>query len=148
MYFLKLVLIAAYKSISIIFGLNWLMGEKVRNIIAWASDLVIPTTALFHNKHNFVFKIQNTILSLKDGIELSITEFIAGTILVIIFFLLVTIIVSYGLSIISVGETIIFTILKKKSDNVNLMEREDKDFLELANDEYISKETEDFTQIK
>lgn len=141
-HFLILVWITAYKSINILFGLNWLMGQKANNIIAWASDLVIPKTIIFHGKYNFVYGFENTILSLKDGVGLSVPEYFVGTVLAIIFFLLIAFIVSYGLSILSVGETIIFTILKKKSDNENLLESKDEDSFILALDEDITKETD------
>ena len=51
----------------------------------------------------------------------------AGTIVAIILFILITSIVSYGLSIVSVGETIIFTIFKKKSNDENLLLRNEDD---------------------
>ena len=40
---------------------------------------------------------------------------------------------SYGLSILSVGETIIFTIFKKKSNDENLLYRSDED--DISDDE-------------
>ena len=44
-------------------------------------------------------------------------------------FVLFMVIFSYGLSILSVGETIILTIIKKKSDDENLLVRNDRDNL-------------------
>jgi len=132
-YALKWFWFTAYKFINIIFGSEWLIGEKLRNIVAWATDLVNPnitmctglrSTAELGSNINM-----NSLLSLQNGTYLTTTEYISGTILAIIFFILIMSILSYGLSILSVGETIIFTILKKRSDDENLFERDDKDSL-------------------
>ena len=66
---------------------------------------------------------------------LSGTEIISGIILSIAFFLILLSVLSYGLSILSVGETIMFVIFKKSSDDDNLLERKDEDELEEGNDE-------------
>ncbi len=50
-------------------------------------------------------------------------------------------IISYGLVVLSVGETIIFTIIIKKSTGENLLERVEKDEL-LDNEQELEVETE------
>lgn len=128
---------AGYQLINMIFSADWLMGTKLENIIGWATDLIKPQfgfckfmCASTSGGETFT---QQTLLSLQDGVVLSTTEYIAGTILAIILFILIISIVSYGLSILSVGETIIFTILKKKSDDENLLLRSDED--DISDDE-------------
>ena len=74
-------------------------------------------------------------LSYDPAGELSGTETISGIILSIAFFLILLSVLSYGLSILSVGETIMFVIFKKSSDDDNLLERKDEDELEEENDE-------------
>jgi hypothetical protein len=122
---------AGYKLINIIFGADWLMGTKLHNVVGWATDLVNPQICFYNiawssdllgNSVN-----QQTLLSLQDGAALSNTEYIAGTIVAIILFILLMLIISYALSILSVGETIIFTIFKKKSNDENLLIRSDED---------------------
>ncbi len=128
---------AGYKLINIIFGAELLMNSKLHNIVGWATDLVNPQFGFC----NFVWRYlsfgdkvnQQTLLSLPDGSVLSSTEYIAGTIVAVILFILFMSIVSYGLSILSVGETIIFTIFKKKSDGENLLYRSDED--DISDDE-------------
>lgn len=122
---------AGYQLINIIFSADWLMGTKLDNIIGWATDLINPQFGFY----NFTCALtsvgdtltQHTLLSLQDGIALSTSEYIAGTLIAIILFILIMSIVSYGLSILSVGETIIFTIFKKKSNDENLLLRSDED---------------------
>lgn len=129
-YVLKLTLIAAYKFINLIFGADWLMGEKVQNVVAWASDLVLPNITFFSNYQNlfaFASKENPIFPTLQDGVALPISEYFAGTLLAMVFFILLVILLSYGLSIFAVGQTLIFTVLKKKSNDENLLERPDKD---------------------
>ncbi len=138
---------AGYKLINIIFGTSWLMGTKLHNIVGWATDLVNPQFDFcnfawcylsFGDKVN-----QQTLLSLQDGSVLSSTEYIAGTIVAVILFILFMSIISYGLSILSVGETIIFTIFKKKSDGENLLYRSDEDDIsDDESDKYIDDDSE------
>jgi len=120
-----------YKLINIIFGADWLMGTKLHNVVGWATNLVNP-------KINFCNFLRCTdsvgdavkhqsLLSVPDSLVLSSTEYVAGTIVAIILFILLMSIVSYGLSILSVGETIMFTIFKKKSNDENLLLIDDED---------------------
>lgn len=129
--------LAGYQLINMIFSADWLMGTKLENIIGWATDLINPQfgfckfmCASTSDGETFT---QQTLLSLQDGAALLTSEYIASTILAIILFILIISIVSYGLSILSVGETIIFTILKKKSNDENLLLRSDED--DISDDE-------------
>ncbi len=114
---------AGYKLINLIFGFELLMNSKLQNIVGWATDLVNPQFDFcIFSQYSFSFGdpvYQQTLLSS--------TEHIAGIIVAIILFILLMSIVSFGLSILSVGETIIFTILKKKSNDENLLLRSDED---------------------
>jgi hypothetical protein len=120
--------ISGYKLINIIFGTDWLMGTKLHNIVGWATDLVNPQFYFCNLTQSSVsFGNTVTLLSLQDGAVLSSTEYVAGTIVAIVLFILLMSIISYGLSILSVGETIMFTIFKKKSNDENLLDRRDED---------------------
>ena len=128
---------AGYKLINVIFGANWLMGAKLHNIVGWATNLVSPQFVFckFINCSTSADNMvtQQTFLSFQDGTVLSSTEYIAGTIIALILFILLMSIISYGLSILSVGETIMFTIFKKKSNDENLLDRTDED--DVSNEE-------------
>jgi hypothetical protein len=128
---------AGYKLINVIFGADWLMSIKLQNIVGWATDLVNPQFG-FCNFMKCTTTVENsvcqqTLLSFQDGTVLSGTEYIAGTIIALILFILLMSIVSYGLSILSVGETIMFTIFKKKSNDENILDRSDED--DISDDE-------------
>ena len=118
---------AGYKLINTIFSFDWLMGTKLQNVVGWATDLVNPKFELCNITISSVYSVNTTLLSLQDGVSLSSTEYIAGTIIAVILFILLMSIVSYGLSILSVGETIIFTIFKKKSNDENILLNSDED---------------------
>ena len=53
----------------------------------------------------------------------------------IVLFLILLSALSYRLSVLSVGETIMFVIFKKNSDDDNLLDRKDEDELEEENDD-------------
>ena len=65
---------------------------------------------------------------------LSGAETFSGLILSFVLFLILLSVLSYGLSVLSVGETIMFVIFKKNSDDDNLLDRKDEDELEEEND--------------
>ena len=113
--------------------MDWLMGEKLRNVVGWATDLINPGISLCRDMNSTLELGGNinfhSLLSLQEGFALSTFEYVAGTILAIVFFILLMSVFSYGLSVLSVGETIILTILKKKSNDENLLERDDEDTL-------------------
>ena len=119
------------------------MGEKLRNITGRATDLINPGIKLCCDMKSCGNSELHSLLSLQKGVVLSTSEYIAGTILAIILFIILFSIISYGLSIMSVGETIILTILKKKSNDDNLLEHSDEDGIEdEENDENGDQETE------
>ena len=128
---------AGYKLINVIFGADWLMSIKLHNIVGWATDLVNPQFG-FCNSMKCTTTVENsvcqqTLLSFHEGTALSGTEYIAGIIVALILFILLMSIISYGLSILSVGETIMFTIFKKKSNDENILDHNDED--EISDDE-------------
>lgn len=129
-YFVKIVSISAYTFINKFFGIELLMGEKVQNIVGWATELITPWS---------LSKTSSVLLSLQSGIGLSISEYIAATLLAIVLFIIAILIISYGLAVLSVGETIIFTIIKMKSTGENLLERVEKDEL-LENENKLESE--------
>ena len=138
----------AINFINFVFGCEWFMGGKLTTISSYASSLVYPGW------------LQETILCLKNDIVglfglcycvpslfsnsyavtssgISNFETIPGVILSVSYFLIGLSIVSYGLSILSVGETLMFVIFKKKSDDDDLLLRKDEDELEEDEDEYL-----------
>ncbi len=78
------------------------------------------------------------------------TEQIAAFILAIFLFLIMVSAVSYTMSIFAVGETLMFIILKNRTDNDNILEKNDEDDVddedsdsEITNDEFVQENDED-----
>ena len=69
--------------------------------------------------------------------SLSLSESFAGIILALSYFLIGLSIISYGLSIFVVGETLMFIIFKKISDDDNVLIRKDEDDIEEHEDSEI-----------
>ena len=122
--------------IDFIFSHEWFMAEKFSKISNYAFTIIVPDT------------IYNVFVLLKEQIwsitgfslyiptlftpdftssteSLKIIDIAGGTVLSLSYFLLVLSVLSYGFSIISVGQTIMFIIFKKLSDDENLLLGED-----------------------
>ncbi len=122
-----------FKLINGVFGMNWLMGEKLGKIVSWATDVVTPS-AVFNFPSNFHLSLGSLQLNVQPwefallyDSNLSATEYLAGGILVFFFFILILSVFSYALSLLSVGETIMFVLFRNKSDAENLLERLNED---------------------
>ncbi|MEE9190074.1 MAG: hypothetical protein V3U16_04825 [Candidatus Neomarinimicrobiota bacterium] len=132
-YIFKLFWFTGFKLINGVFGMEWLMGEKLNKIVSWATDVVTPSAILnFSSNFHFSFRslspdAQPWGFTLPNVSNLSVTEYFAGGILAFFFFILILLVFSYALSILSVGETIMFVIFRNKSDAENLLERLDED---------------------
>lgn len=154
---------AGYHLINYFFGHEWLMGSKLANIVAYASNIVCPeslcrlASSICSIGHNAACSIGHVstccvgnvftrcdITSNVDLSSISGTETVAGVILAVFLFLLIFSAAAYVLSIFSVGETLMFVIFKKKSDDDNILERKDEDELEEEDDSDFSfDETEE-----
>jgi len=133
---------AGYGLINYVFGCEWFMGAKLSGMVNYATSLVYPSW-LCNSGSCFFSCIPDCITSCLPQITCSVptasgslsgTETFAGIILAIFLFLIGLSILSYGLSIISVGETLMFIIFKKKSDDDDLLQRKDEDELEEDDD--------------
>ncbi|MEA1881494.1 MAG: hypothetical protein U9N31_03770 [Candidatus Marinimicrobia bacterium] len=146
----KLAAFYGIKLINMVFGHELLMGEKLSNIVGSAAHTIWPQD-LFNSIVNACsasgswcgewFIGSNALNNFYDCFipaspgSLSGTECVAAFIVGIFLFLLTISFFSYFLSILSVGETIMFTIFRKKSDDDNILERKDEEELEDEEDE-------------
>jgi len=85
---------------------------------------------------------RNSFIPAASG-TLSGSETVASVLLAISIFLVGLSVLSYCLSIISVGETLMFIIFKKKSDDDDLLQRKDEDELEEDDDDFSFDEDSD-----
>lgn len=128
--------VAGFKLINCFFGCEWFMGTKLANIVAYAANIVCPTSLCAGGGGSCCIGGccgDSGGCALAPNVDLAAisgTETAAGVILAIFLFLLMLSAVAYVLSICSVGETLMFTIFKKKSDDDNILERKDEDELE------------------
>lgn len=146
----KFVLFYGFKLVNMVFGHEMLMGEKLSNIMGSAAQTVWPQE-LFTSIANAcassgfccgVCSISSNMLNdfyacfipVSSG-SLSGTESAAAFIVGIFLFLITLSFFSYFLSILSVGETIMFTIFRKKSDDDNILDRKDEEELEEEEDD-------------
>ncbi|MFC1581605.1 hypothetical protein ACFL3L_01740 [Candidatus Neomarinimicrobiota bacterium] len=138
---LKWFWIAGYKLINVVYGHEWLMGSKLINIVGWATNSINPLTKFQHSIHVLPFCSATYNCGFSENLlvaasPINSTEYIAGVIVAIFLFILMFSLFSYALSILSVGETIMFVIFKKKSDNVNLLDHKDEDEREEENGDH------------
>ncbi len=112
------------------------MGDKLANIIGFASKAVFPEICATACCSCSIFPAAAS--------DLAATQTIAGVIVAVFLFILFAAVIAYGLSILSVGETLMFVIFKKKSDDDNLLERKDEEELEAEEeDEELSESAEE-----
>ena len=135
--------------ISYIFGHKVFMGDQFSIINSHSMSIVFPniiTDTLVYYKTLILEKINlnsgipflfNISTILTDYTELSLMETISSILLSIVYFIIALSIFSYGLSMLAVGQSLMFVIFKKLSDDDDLIYRsdedEDDDDLELQN---------------
>ena len=127
--------ITGYHLINSFFGCDWFMGSKLANIVAYASNIVCPSSICNSVTACFISCAGSCCSGLSgcvyapnvDLASISGTETAAGVILAVFLFLLMLTAVGYILSILSVGETLMFIIFKKNFDDDNILERKDED---------------------
>jgi hypothetical protein len=147
--------VAGYGLINYIFGCNWLMGAKLSGMVNYATSLVYPDwlcsfiagcsgclTACLAACFSGCLSFFNCSIPAASG-TLSGSETVASVLLAISIFLVGLSVLSYCLSIISVGETLMFIIFKKKSDDDDLLQRKDEDELEEDDDDFSFDEDSD-----
>ncbi|MEE8335796.1 MAG: hypothetical protein V3S48_05120 [Candidatus Neomarinimicrobiota bacterium] len=148
--------LGGFKFINAVFGHASLMGEKLSNITGTAAGIIWPNRLTHLFSHNSGFGPKGSYYGEYHGSSetcfswfcdssfptagdtLSGSEWGAAVILSFFLFILTLSVFSYALSILSVGETIMLIIFRKKSDDDNILERKDEEDLEAE------EEDEDF----
>ena len=112
---------AGFDLINYVFGCNWFMGAKLSGMVNYATSLVCPGWLC-----SFFAECIGCLTGCFNICFQGCLSFL-----------------SYGLSIISVGETLMFIIFKKKSDDDDLLQRKDEDELEEDMDDDYNFDDED-----
>ncbi|MBD3275537.1 MAG: hypothetical protein GF372_09515 [Candidatus Marinimicrobia bacterium] len=141
-YIFGLVMAAGVWFISFVFGQPWLMGDKLSRMLE-ASIYYLGGDSIIYTQFIALFSspFMTSGYLYFGNIELTIAEAIASGFLGLGIFFIMAIVVSYATTLDSVGQTIIYLILRKKKDNENLLERKDED--EIEEEEELDLDTED-----
>lgn len=122
-------LTAGYHFINWLFGAPWLMGDKLAPLIAKAESIV------FSGYSSFFAYIPGQLAPaspLASGVELATLsgwQSLIGSLLAVVLVFIYGSVFAYGLSVISVGQTLSFLSFKYRIDDDNLLERPDEEDL-------------------
>ncbi len=141
-YIFGFVMTAGVMFISFVFGAQWLMGDKLFRMMESALFYLGGDSSVFYEFLNMLYSPFAGMGHLFIGsTSVHGTEAVATVFLALAIFVIIFIIISYLTALDSVGQTIIYLILRKKKDDENLLERKDED--ELAEEEEQAKLEED-----
>ncbi len=134
-------LIFGYKLINFVFGTRWLMDGKLSRIMEQASSYIFgihsPLTPAISKFFNLFTPAS---LGITKPLFLTTTDTITTVLVCIALFIISGTVFAFLLTNISVGQSLIYVILRKKKDDENLIERKDED--ELKEEEEEEKEKE------
>ena len=121
-------MIAGYKFFNFVFGQNWLMGGKLTNIVEKASSYIWGANSTLSGIVAKIFRIEPS--SVVGSASLAGTDVVVAILVTISLFLIGASVVAYALTNITVGQSLIYVILRKKKDSESLLERKDEDEIE------------------
>lgn len=147
----KFFWLGGFRLVNHIFGHSALMGDKLANIVGTAAQVIWPERLLnavtaccthavadIYSNHWFGHCLTgNTLEAYIPTASASVSgpELTAAVILGIFLFLITLSIFSYALSIFSVGEILMVTIFRLKTDDDNILKRKDEEELEAEESE-------------
>lgn len=138
------VMIIGYRFFNLIFGQSWLMGDKLSRITEQASSYIFGVNSPLTPYISKVFNIYTPAsLGMVRPFYLSTTDIITTVLLTIALLIIGTSAVAYLLTNFSVGQSLIYIILRKKKDDEDLIERKDEDELEEEEEDELSEDTGD-----
>jgi len=123
-------LILGYKFFNFVFGASWLMDGKMARIIEQASSYLFGINSLITDTISRYFYISTPAsLGMVKPLWLGTTDIITIVLVTIALFVIAGTVIAYALSNFSVGQALIYVILRKKKDEEDLVERKDEDEL-------------------
>ncbi|MCK9244463.1 MAG: hypothetical protein M0R34_05670 [Candidatus Marinimicrobia bacterium] len=123
-------LILGYKFFNFVFGASWLMDGKMSRIVEQASSYLFGINSpLTPAVSRFFYICTPASLGMVRPLWLGTTDIITIVLVTIALFIIAGTIVAYALSNFSVGQALIYIILRKKKDEEDLVERKDEDEL-------------------
>ncbi len=137
-------LILGYQFFNIVFGQSWLMDGKMSRIIEQASSYLFGINSpLTEAISRFFFITTPASLGMVKPLFLGTTDVITIVLITIALFVIAGTVVSYALANFSVGQALIYVILRKKKDDEDLVERKDEDELKEEEESAESKSEEE-----
>ncbi|UCH09500.1 MAG: hypothetical protein JSU61_09735 [Fidelibacterota bacterium] len=124
------VLTLGYRFITWVFTADWLMGEKLAPILAWAEQIVFSSSTWLNNDWVGLILSSSTKLNSIDPAAATGWQAFIGSLVALILLLIYGSAWAYGLAIISVGQCLSFLIYKFKTDHENLLEQRDEEEVE------------------
>lgn len=118
-----------YHFLNWVFGMPWLMGGKLGPLVARAEQLVFSGYSSFFTYIPGLWAGSSPLAAGIDLAGLSGWEWAMGSLLALLLFLIYGSVLAYGLSIITVGQSLSYLIYKFRTDDDNLLEREDEEEL-------------------
>ena len=124
------VLTTGYTFINWVFGASWLMGAKLGAILAWAEKITFSGySSLFCYIPGHVIPLTALAANI-DLADISLWQKLIGSVLAVLLLFIYGSGFAFGLSIISVGNTLAFLIYKFRTENEDLLERKDEEDVE------------------
>ncbi|HCK99227.1 MAG TPA: hypothetical protein DHW42_03870 [Candidatus Marinimicrobia bacterium] len=135
------IMIISYRFFNFIFGQSWLMDGKLSRITEQASSYIYGVNSPLTPFISKIYCIYTPAsLGMVKPLYLTTTDIITTVMITIALFIISVSVIAYLLTNFSVGQSLLYVILRKKKDNENLIERKDEDELEEENE---SEETLD-----
>lgn len=126
---------AGYHFVNWVFGLPFLMGDKLGPILAWAEQLVFSGYGQFFAYIPGQAAGSSPLAMGIDPAGLSGWQAFIGSILALLLLFIYGSVIAYGLSVITVGQSLSFLIYKFRTDDDNLLERRDEEDLAAEEEE-------------
>jgi len=123
-------LILGYQFFNLVFGQSWLMDGKIARIVEQASSYLFGVNSPLTEAISRFFCIDTAAsLGMVKPLFLGTTDVITIVLVTIALFVIAGTVISYALANFSVGQAMIYVILRKKKDDEDLVERKDEDEL-------------------
>jgi len=136
-------MIVGYRFFNLIFGQSWLMGGKLSRISEQASSYIFGVNSPLTP---FISKIFNLFtpasLGMVRPLYLTSTDIITIVMLTLALLIIGGSAIAYLLSNFSVGQSLIYIILRRKKDDEDLVERKDEDELEEEEEDELPEDTD------
>jgi len=137
------VMIIGYRFFNLIFGQSWLMGGKLSRITEQASSFIFGVNSPLTPFISKVFNLYTPAsLGMVRPLYLTSTDVITIVMLTLALLIIGGSAIAYVLTNFSVGQSLIYIILRKKKDDEDLVERKDEDELEEEEEDELLEDTD------